>query len=176
MILNEAINRTVRLVIDSSLGIPGYSIRATQPNAPRPTEPYAAVNVLSVKALGWDENNYICNDGDDKLVSRISGLREAMVSVEFFRLNAIDNALSFHTRLLRETTQATLRSLGLSFTRRTDVRHISLAFENTWEERAQLDVFLNLVASDSEFINHIETVDIGWVYQINGLNYNFNTR
>ena len=95
------------------------------------------------------------------------------MSVSFYRNNAIDNATKSRTGLVRESIQELFRAAKLGLTRRSEVREISEALENGWEERAQFDIVLSAVGTDADIVRSIEAVDIAGEFQIRGLKYNF---
>jgi hypothetical protein len=46
--------------------------------------------------------------------------------------------------------------------------------ENGWEDRAQFDIFLSAVGTDTDIVKSIESVDMACQFQARGLIYNFN--
>ena len=57
--------------------------------------------------------------------------------------------------------------------RRSEVREISESLENGWEERAQFDIVLSAVGTDTDIVRSILTIDIAGEFQSRGLKYNF---
>ena len=112
------------------------------------------------------------NLGDSDITENISGLREIMFSFGFYRDGARDNARFARTRLVRESAQELFRAAGVGLTSRSEIREISEALENGWEERAQFDIVLSAVGTDSDIIKSIQSVDMGLELQTNGLIYN----
>lgn len=170
MILNEELNKLLRNTIDLLLSSEGYTIRAKQ-DAPRPSGPHADVNVTLVLKDGTEEIKYE-NAPDDKVLRATEGLREAMVSINFYREGAFDNAQLIHNRLVRHSVVTAFRSAGVGLIGRSDVRDITEPLENGFEERAQMDIFLSFVGKDNELINTIGSVNIQSSVEIGTVIYN----
>ena len=160
--------------MDLLLASPGYTIKAKQKDAPRPTGNYGDVDFVSDTRLGWEQFEYQNRTGDPDLDSTSKGMRQIMMSIGFYRDDSIDNARKVHSGVTRESVQALFREAGLGLIRRSDVREISEPLENGWEERAQLDIFLSAVGTDVDLVRSIESVDMAGEFQARGLIYNFN--
>jgi hypothetical protein len=174
MILEETINKLLRQTIDLLLESQGYTIRAKQKGAPRPRNPYSDVDFVSDTSVGWEQTEYADVIGDDNVEITSKGMRQIMMSVSFYRESSIDNARKVRHGLTRESIQGLFRQAGLGLTRRSEVRELSEALENGWEERAQFDIFLSAVGTDTDIVQSIGSVDIASEYQARGLTYNFN--
>jgi hypothetical protein len=174
MILEETINKLIRDTVDLLLASPGYTIKAKQKDAPRPTGDYGDVDFVTDTGVGWEQFKYENRQQDSDLDGTSEGMREIMMSVSFYRDSSIDNARKVHQGLVRESVQSLFRAGGIGLIRRSEVRQISEALENGWEERAQLDVFLSAVGTDTDIVNSILAVDMAGEYQARGLIYNFN--
>ena len=161
MVLEESINELLRQTINKVIGVENYAIRAKQKDGLRPkiNGAYADVDFVSDTSIGWEEQS-IREQTDDGLVVTNSGLREIMMSVSFYRENAIDNARRFHTSLVRSNINSLFKASKLALTRRSEVRHISTALEDSWEQRAQFDIILSSVNTDIEIVNCIEDVEV----------------
>jgi len=172
LILIEALNKLLRDTTNDVLTVPGYAIAARQPNAPRPQNPYASVSFVSDTNIGWEETLTENRLSDDDIDFSYSGLREVMFSVDFYRDSATDNARAVRTGLVRESIVDTWNALGVGLTRRSDVRDISDTLDDTWEERAQFDIFLSVVGNDQDIVRSILSVQIQGQYQENSI-YDF---
>lgn len=170
MILDLEVNKFLRDIINLLLGSPGYTIRAKQKDAPRPNGSYADVDFVNVSRLGWEQTEFENNSED--LTENISGMREIMMSVSFHREQATNNATKVQTGLIRNRIQDLFKAANLAYIRSSEVREISEAFQQGWEERAQFDIFLSAVGKDSDIVTSIHNVDIEAEYQIRGLIYN----
>lgn len=171
MIAEEVINKFIRDVINLVLSTSDFAIRSMQ-DAPRPTGNYAAVEFMSDMGLGWEQQQVVNRGGDDDLDETIEGLRELMFSLSFYRDSAIDNARAVRTRFVRESIQTLLKIANLGLIRRSEVRSFSEPLENGWEIRAQFDLFLSAVGSDTDIVRSILAVDIAGEFQARGLIYN----
>jgi hypothetical protein len=174
MILEETINKLLRDTTDLLLSSPGYTIKAKQKDAPRPTGDYGDVDFVSDTGLGWEQFQYEDRDLDSKLDITSKGIRQIMMSIGFYRNSSVDNARKVHQGMTRESVQSLFRQAGLGLTRRSEVREISESLENGWEERAQFDIFLSAVGTDADLVESIGSVDISGEFQARGLTYNFN--
>jgi hypothetical protein len=174
MTLEETINKLLRDTTDLILSSQGYTIKAKQKDAPRPTGGYADVGFVSDTGLGWEQFQYENRDIDSKLDVTSKGMRQIVMSIGFYRNNSIDNGRKVHQGMTRESIQSLFRQAGLGLTRRSEVREIYDALENGWEERAQFDIFLSAVGTDADLIESIGSVDVSGEFQARGLIYNFN--
>lgn len=174
MILEETINRLLRDTVDLLLASPGYTIKAKQKGAPRPTGNYGDVDFVSDTGLGWEQFENQNRTGDSDLDTTSKGMRQIMMSIGFYRDSSRDNARQVHSGLVRESVQALFRGAGIGLIRRSEVREISEALENGWEQRSQLDVFLSAVGTDTDIVRSIASVDMAGEFQARGLIYNFN--
>lgn len=111
-------------------------------------------------------------DGPD-VQETIQGVREVFFSLDFYRDNARDNARKVRTGFTRNSIQSLMTSAGVGLARRSEVRELSEALENGWEERTQFDLVFNTVGTDSDIIKSILTANISGEYQARGLKYNF---
>lgn len=174
MILEETINKLLRDTVDLLLASPGYTIKAKQKDAPRPTGNYGDVDFVSDTGLGWEQSEYENSDIGPDLDNTTKGMRQIMMSIGFYRDNSIDNARKVHQGVTRESIQMLFRQAGIGLIRRSEVREISEPLENGWEERAQFDIFLSAVGTDTDIVMSMQSVDMAGQFQARGLIYNFN--
>lgn len=100
-------------------------------------------------------------------------MREILMSISFYRSNAIDNARKVRTGLIRESIQSSFSAANLGLVRTSDVRDISLTRDSKWEEVAQFDVALSAVGTDEDLVRSITSLNISGEYQYRGLIHNF---
>ncbi len=174
MILQETINKLLRDVVDLILVSPGYTIKAKQKDAPRPIDAYGDVDFISDTPVGWEQFEYEDRDADDDLDNTSKGMRQIMMSIGFFRDSSKDNATQVQLGMVRPSVQSLFRQAGLGLTRRSEVRGISEALENGWEERAQFDIILSALGTDTDIVRSILSVDMAGQFQARGLTYDFN--
>jgi len=170
----ESINKLIRDTVDLLLESQGYTIKARQLDAPRPTGDYGDVDYVTGIDLGWEQRKFTNNTLDDDMTETIQGMREIIMSVNFYRTDAIDNARAVRTGLVRESIQSLFSAANVGLIRRSEVREISEPLENGWEERAQLDIVLNVVGEDSDIVKAIASVDISAEFQFRDIPYNSN--
>ena len=174
MILEETLNKLIRDTVDLILGVSGYSIKSKQKDAPRPTGDYGDVDFISDTSVGWEQMSGEDQIEGTKINSKSEGLREIALSIGFYRGSSVDNARKVHQGLVRESIQSLFSEANVGLIRRSEVREISEALKNGWEERAQFDIFLSAVGTDVDIIESIDTLDIAGEFQARGLTYNFN--
>jgi len=174
MIPSDAINKLIRDTVNLLLSSPGYTIKAKQKDAPRPIGAYADVDVMLDTAVGWEEHTLTDNIDDPDITETIRGYRKLMISLNFYRDNAYDNARKVKIGLVRESIQSLFSAAGLGLLTRSDVREIDEPLENGWEERSQFDIVLSTVSTDTDIIRSIQVLNIEGEYQARGLVYNFN--
>lgn len=170
MILQSAINQLIRNTINTILNISGFAIAAKQ-NSSRPTGSYASVEFVNETRIGYEQKTL--ENTDDDLTETIKGMREIMMSLSFYRNNAIDNARRVRTGLLRESIQSTFSSANVGLVRTSEVREISLIRDAKWEEVSQFDLVLSAVGTDEDLVRSILSLDISGEYQYRGLVHNF---
>lgn len=168
-LVEETLNKAVRDIINNILEINNYAIKAKQ-NAPRPTDPYSSVDVMSIRRMGLEEQE-LKDQPDPELDIEYTakGHREVTFSLQFYFANAMDNALKVHIGLVRFSIGDILRAANLGLVTRSEVRDISEPLENGWEERAQLDMVLSALGTDEEIVRSIQSVSISGEYQERGI-------
>jgi len=160
MIPSIVLSKIIRESIDSITGINGLSIDAKQLDAPRPTGNYATVDVSDDRANGWEEVELLDNNLDPDIAGIYSGYREITFSINFFRSGAVDLARASRTGFVRESISEAFKAGKIGLLSRSEVREISLALENGYEERAQFDLTISAVGTDTEILRSVEVVSI----------------
>lgn len=168
--IEEAVNSLLRTVINAIIDVSGFAIRANQQNAPRPTGAYADVNLISDVNVGWERSKFTNRDDGD-LDQSIKGFRNLTYNLGFYRDNAIDNCRLVRTALNRETIQDLFRAANVGVGFRSQVRNIPQTLEDTWEERAQFDLTVNIIGEDADIVTTIESVIIDYESQQCGNTY-----
>lgn len=165
MILEETVNKLVRDIVNSVLNV-NNTIKAKQ-NGPRPMGTYADVDFLHDDSIGWDQK-VITDENAQDVNHTTQGARNITLSIGFYREGAMDNARKVRTGFARQTVYETLYSADMGLVDRSEVRDISEVFESKWEERAQFDLTLSAVGTDTEIINAILSVTIDGDFQTSG--------
>ena len=174
MILEETLNKLIRDTVDLLLATPGYTIKAKQKDAPRPTGPYGAVDFINDTNIGWEQRTFNNNMGDDDLTETIQGMREIMFSIDFYRDDSVDNSRRVRTGLIRKSIQELFRAADISLTSRSEVREISEPLASGFEERSQFDIVISAVGDDADIVRSILSVDIAGEVHSRGKKHNFN--
>lgn len=173
MILEAAVNTLLVNITGLILLDPLFAMRSRQDGF-RKTGSYGSIGFMSDTSVGWEQRELENNDFDLDLTETLSGVRELMYDISFFRDLAYDNARKVRTAFMRESVNALLSEAGLGLVRRSAVRDISQTFENTFEQRAQFDIVLSAVGTDQDIIRSILEVNIAGEFQARGLKHNFN--
>lgn len=160
----ETINGILRRTTDLLLSSSGYTIKAKQLGAPRPTGSYATVDFVAGLDIGTDNKEY-SNSGQDDITVSSSGYREVTFSISFYRDEAVDNARTVRKGFRRESVLANFREEGLGLLSTSEVREISESLENGWEEIATFDIVLSVIESDSDTVGSINGAEITAEYQ-----------
>lgn len=111
-----------------------------RPNAPRPDGESATVNIASLRKIGTIDRKISTNvdDLDFKTVK----LYEAMVSINFYRGDAIGNAGIVAGSLYDQHVTDRFNLSGAALTKISEVRDLSEVFDASHEERSQFDAFI----------------------------------
>ncbi len=168
----EIINKFLRDVINLILISPGYMKKANQYGAPRPIGEYGNIALLIKSTMGIDQSELVNNTADQDITENIKGVRASTMSANFYRGSAIDNADRVRIGLRRQSIVEIFSSAGIGLGAVSDIRNIPEPISDGWEERAQMDIDLNYIDSDSDIIASILSVDMAGEFQSRGLKYN----
>jgi len=177
---NETLNKAIRDLIETAAGDydskPAIlAIRAEQ-NAPIPDDrPFATVRLTLRPLKGWAErtleNNISGDDIDETIAERVM----VRASINYFKnrgqyadgitISALDEASAFGTFLQGSSAIQSLDVAGIGINRISEVRNVTALDKTQWEERAQLDLDFNVVASRTDLICEIKSVLIQGEYQ-----------
>jgi hypothetical protein len=183
---NEVMNKAIREVITLSNSAV-LAIRDQQ-GAPTPDiSPFATVQITLLPPRGWAEiihKNNISGEDIDEIISERVMCR---ASVNYFKndglysdaggitLSAIDAAVELKTFLQGTLANQRLNEDGMGLNRVSEVRNLTALENDEWEERAQLDVDFNVVASRTDLICEIKSVLISGTVQDNENEYTVDT-
>lgn len=172
MILEETVNKFVRDAINLILNDPSVIVIRGRQDAAAPSgnSPYAAVNFVNETPIGWDQSTY--SDSGEDLGQTIEGMREIMLSVDFYRTGARDNARRCKQGVIRNSIREFFVAADLGYVRSSEVRDISVTLGDGWEDRAQFDIVLSAVGTDTDIVRSIQSVNIQAEYQFRGIAYN----
>ena len=167
MILEETLNKLIRDTVNLVLDIPDYAIKAKQ-DGPRPTGSYCDVDFLSDTSIGWEQRNLVDNIADPDIEESITGARQIVMSLGFYRDDSMDNARRVRTALYRQSVKDLFRAADIGLASRSEIRDISEVLENAWEKRSQFDIVLNAVGTDVDIIRSILAVSISGNFETRG--------
>lgn len=133
-----------------------------KPNAVRPDVPYASVNLNTMEQVGYGE----ISDEDlpvTDIKRKYSSLFNITFSVNFYKTNAILNCGLFSGGLINNNIVYLWNIYKIGLVSRSPVRDLSLVFNASFEERAQVDIVIQALISDTE-----ETILSAEVFKIMG--------
>lgn len=166
----EFINKLLRDSINLILNEPEYAVRAKQSGAPRKTGPYASVDLLTSLSVGYEQRE-LTNAGQD-LESSISGSYLLTYSINFHRDSALDNGFKIRTLLFSDQIKELFKVAGVGLVSRSEVRNLTSVIDSNWEERAQFDITVNAINTDTETLISVLSVTIPAEFQNSGIVYN----
>lgn len=153
------LNKLVRDTINTTITI--TDVIVYNPNAPRPESDYCTVYIAQMNRVGTIDKKYETS-GED-LLEQIVPLYEAMISLQFYRLNALQNAglvgIAFHYNSVIEA----FNEAKVGFIRVSDVRELPLLIDSGHEDRAQVDIFIQFELTPevtTEIVTGIDAVRI----------------
>ena len=160
------IEQNFRENIRTLLGMPANSVRRANQMDPPPsggqTDQYATVLVQEIGTYGWDEVTYtdpsnaglgeqgsgggpLGGDETTDLTENITGQRRFMVSVQFFREDAIVKANTLGALLQSSNSIAAMVADGICISKIGAVRNLSALVDTFFENRAQMDIEFNFI-------------------------------
>ena len=160
MILEETLNKFVRDVTNLIIGETGFAIRGNQKDSPRPNCSYAYVSFLTDELIGWEEFDIEDELNSTQVKISSSGMRSVTMTIGFYRDNSTDNARKFRQGLIRESIKTLFTQASIGLTSRSQVTRTPEAYENGWEESAQLEIVLNVIGTDEDIVESIGSVTI----------------
>jgi hypothetical protein len=144
----DDINAILRNIIRTELGLPEHQVRPANQNAPVGVDPFATVLVYDSLAEGFDDVALV--DTTNLNVTETSrGLRKLLVSVQFFKANAITYASRLRARLQLSSAVEKFAVNGLGYARCSGVRVLSGIDGTFWEERAQIELEIYALAIEN---------------------------
>lgn len=162
MTIPEDANKFLRDIANIILDTPEFMIKGQQLDAPRKTGPYGDIVLISNEVIGWENFLYQDIPDDTKIQIESSLFLRLGFSIGFYRDNAETNAAKVRQGLNRQSLKYLYNDYNLGLETRGVVRNISESFANSWENRAQFDVFLYTVDIDAEdIVESIGTIEIG---------------
>ena len=174
MIVEETINKLIRDIIDLLLVSPGYTIKTKQKDAPRPIGAYSDVEMVTITGIGWEQKSLENNSGDPDVTETLEGYREILMSINFYREEAMDTARMVRMALLRSSILSIFNGADIGLVSRTEVKDLSEPLEDGFEKRAQFDIVLSAIGTDTDIVRAIESVTISGKTEFGKLKSNFN--
>lgn len=172
--INEYIREAIELIINDK---DYYVIKADQ-NKPRKNKPYCTVKITASKSMSLEEYSDT-NSGVANVNSTSKVMRNIRVSFDFFKNGLSANDPFYYAglcrqALARQTILSKLNGDGLGLATRSQVKNMTHALDNGFEERANFIATFNYVDIDSEELSTIDSVAIGGNYQYKNNSDDFN--
>lgn len=122
-------------------------------NAPRPTVPYVALHLFTVRSVGVDAQLPPTHAGAIEVV----GNRDFTLECQGIGLSSMDFLEKLKTSLERPTVQESLReAAGICVVDRGAISDISDLVDSRWEERNVMDLFFRFAQVDTDTPGVIE--------------------
>ncbi len=157
----------------TATGLDADKVIIANQDAPRPSGSYATVFVTPARKLGTDRvelDELPLKDFDEK----ISGHREVLTSINFYRNEAFDNASKFETQLQSNGLIEFFKANGLGFKSVSDIRDLSEVIKKKWEQRAQIDLTIYAITNFSGTVMSIEEVNVDGIAESGNEQTNIN--
>ena len=155
----DDLNKLIRDTVNTIIGLPEYTIKAKQKDAPRPSDPYASVDYVTGTRVGWSDKKYT-ESGTEDLQQSIESPVNSVFSIDFFKDGARQNAEIVRAAMERDSIINFFAAEKVGILSFSEVREISEPLESGWEIRAQFDLTLNHVVEDVSIIERIKSVEI----------------
>lgn len=151
--MNTELNQKIRDVVRLCTGMVGDTVRPANQVAPTKGDIFATVYIATDSERGHADIRQQNIPGDPALRIEETATAQslAMASIQFFRAGAIDAAKKLKRRIQMTDAQDLMGLHGLGFVKASDVRNLTMAVNEIWEERAQIDIEFHYV--NSEVIN-----------------------
>lgn len=148
---NREINRRIRQLLRTVLGLSENYVRPANQNAPTGSmdDPFATVLIVDYSPTGWDSKREADGTLPDDIIETQEGQRLIMASVQFFRANAMTLAQRLPAALQTSAAIGLMRELGLGLVHLSSARDLAAVVNTLYEERAQLDIQFHLVAQEA---------------------------
>ena len=153
---HDELNKAIRDLSKFLLGVPDNFMRKAQVTgapAGRNSEPFASVLVMLYRpATQWAGVVQTEHESDEnKVVDNIRQQYEAIVSVQFFRDNAMDKLTKLVTLMQSPQATAWMQEKNMGLTSVGSPKNLSVSVGTIWEDRAQVDLgFAVTVEADME--------------------------
>ncbi len=146
----DDINKLIRKFIRETLAMPENSVRKANQTAPtgKQSEPFATVLISMVDVTGEDDRRLDNEAPSMNVAETIVGQRRLVASVQFFREDAYTRACRLKTLLSMSRSIDRLQAMGLGLVRASPARNLTAVIDSAWEERAQIDLELYVVAKE----------------------------
>lgn len=147
------INRIIRQIIREETGMPANSVRPS--NFDNPTDyvddnsPFATVLIVNVEQDGHDSYSVKDSLTLNKVDESVAGVWYLTLSIQFYRADAYINLCQLKSKLQLESCLAKFRKNGLGYIDSGNVINSPIEQNAFWEERAQMDLIISIVSTET---------------------------
>jgi len=187
--LIDDLNRLVRQLVRTVMGMPANSVRPSDQLAPAggQVDEIASVKIIDCQDSGWSVPAYEADEDDSDVVNEILDTPKVFTaSVQFFRRPAtnadassgktavgaakysnaaFDRAARLGVLLQRSASTVVMQSIGLCLLTVGQARNLTAIADATWESRGQIDLTFNVVDRISAPVDTVATIPIGVTIQ-----------
>ncbi len=151
--LKPDVDRSLRELIRTALGMPANSVRPANQAAPTlsQSDAFATVQVTALQPTGWDSSS-LKNEASSShnVKETLQGMRLISVSVQFFRGDAYAKALRLGVRLQMQRQIAKMQAVGLGLVRMGSATDMTAVIDSDWEARAHIGMEFHIIAQESD--------------------------
>jgi hypothetical protein len=168
--LRKNLNWVLRTFLRDLLKLPENYFRAANDGQGVGAEhhPFGTLLISNINREGNDSTLYDNAVVGDNVVETVSGEREVVCSVQFFREGALNNAVRLYALLYSDVGAEKMRELGIGLTDVSDVRDLTAIEDQTWEERSSIDITFSVASVEQIEIGSIGSFELGLLYQSPG--------
>ena len=153
MLKREELNRYVREVARLATVLRGEEVRPANQDAPVKGERFATVFIANViEPEQPSDHNVRPIEGSNDVQEYVRNHAEILVSVQFFRADALCFAERLRGRIVMSSVLLKMQEFGLGYIKSGDVRDLSAAIDTHYEARAQVDLSFYYVSNEEDTV------------------------
>lgn len=151
----DSVNKLIRTLIRTTLGMSADSVRPANQQAPTGilSQQFATVLILSVDPVTNSAMGAVSSMEDEALPS--TNVEESIelqyivrTSIQFFKGNALAQARRLSVLFASSAALEAMQKIGLGLLSVSAIRDLTGLVDTQWEERGQLDVSFTLLARE----------------------------
>jgi hypothetical protein len=155
----DDINLEFRRIIRALLALGVDAVRPANQNAPTGDDPFVTVWFGNIKDNGYDMAAQT-QVQQDQFTEKMLSQCEVVVSVQFYRGDAMQKASALIAKLQTTKGIELMRAASLAFVDKSVIRDLSSVVNTLWEARASVDITLGFVASTEDLVPIVASASI----------------